>query len=89
MPNKLMRFNILPGGLINPEANGQYVRYEDIEPFLERLLTADRLVRDAVKDGSGWPTASIELKARLTAYCCRHLLTVSVPDTPPAGGTEP
>jgi hypothetical protein len=89
MPNKVMRFNILPGGLINPEVNGRYVRFDDIEALHARLATADKLLRDIVRDGSSWQTtANHDLRTRLTAYTCQHPVAPSVPDTPPTGETQ-
>lgn len=88
MLSKLMRFNILPGGLINPEANGHYVRFEDIEALHARLATADKLLRDVVRDGSSWQTANHDLRTRLTAYACQHPVGTSIPDTPLAGETQ-
>ncbi len=78
----LMRFNGIPGGLINPEEDGRFVRFEDVEAMYARLAIADGLLRDVVRDGpESWDTASVELRARLTANACQHRITPSVPDT--------
>lgn len=80
----LMRFNSIPGGLINPEEDGRFVRFEDVETMYARLAIADGLLRDVVRDGpESWDTASVELRARLTANACQHRITPSIPDASP------
>ena len=85
----VMRFNSIPGGLINPEEDGRFVRFEDVEAMYARLANADGLLRDVVRDGpESWHAASIELRARLTANACQHRITPSVPDAPPIRETQ-